>query len=110
MQGSHSEPDEPCSDFKPKTALFHHRAAVRRAVEAHGARNPRVFGSVLHNEDHDGSDLDMFVDPTAKPSLMDIAASRQESMQLVGLPVVVVTPKALSVRFREPVIGEATPV
>jgi len=28
------------------------------------ARNPRVFGSVLHGDDAEGSDLDLLIDPT----------------------------------------------
>ena len=32
-------------------------------VERHGARNPRVFGSVVHGTDEEARDLDPLVDP-----------------------------------------------
>lgn len=43
-------------------ALNH--AVIRQVVESHGARNARVFGSVLRGQDSDDSDLDILVDPT----------------------------------------------
>lgn len=47
--------------MKPSTALHWHRAAIRRIVESHRARNARVFGSVVHGGDIDGSDLDLLI-------------------------------------------------
>jgi len=42
------------------------RAAIRSVVERHNASNARVFGSVVHGDDHEGSDLDILIDPTPK--------------------------------------------
>jgi uncharacterized protein len=96
--------------MKPSLALAAHRSEIRRIVEAHRARNARVFGSALHGDDHDGSDLDLLIDPTPDTSLMDIGAIRHELLQLLGVPVDVVTPRALPARFRDKVIAEAKPV
>jgi predicted nucleotidyltransferase len=96
--------------MKPSVALTVHRTAIRRIVEAHRARNARVFGSVLHGNHHEGSDLDLLIDPTPETTLMDIGAIRHELLQLLGVPVDVVTPKALPARFREAVIAEAVPL
>ena len=52
------------ADMKPSEALASNRAAIRQVVESHRARNARVFGSVLHGQDTDSSDLDILVDPT----------------------------------------------
>src|SRR5260364_163104 len=41
--------------MRPSEALNMHRAAIRRIVESHCARNARVFGSVLHGQDTDKS-------------------------------------------------------
>ena len=41
---------------------------------------------------------------------MDIGAIRHELLQLLGVPVDVVTPKALPARFRDEVIAEAVPL
>lgn len=51
--------------MKPSAALESNRGANRRVVEAHRARNARVFGSALTGED-DSSDLDLLIDPTPK--------------------------------------------
>lgn len=76
----------------------------------HRARNPRVFGSVAHGDDTDDSDLDLLVDPTSETTLFDIGAIRHELIQLLGIPVDVLTPQALPDRFRALVLAEAVPV
>lgn len=96
--------------MKPSTALQIHRSAVRRVVEAHRARNARVFGSVVAGEDVDGSDLDLLIDPTPETSLMDVAAIQVELEQLLGVPVDVLTPNALPASFRQTVLQQAVPV
>lgn len=96
--------------MKPSAALESHRDAIRRIVESHRARNPRVFGSVLHGDDTDGSDLDLLVDPTSETTLMDIGAIRLELRKMLGVPVDVLTPDALSDGFRDRVLSEALPI
>jgi predicted nucleotidyltransferase len=96
--------------MKPSEALNAHRAAIRLVVESHRARNARVFGSVLHGEDTDSSDLDILVDPTPDTTLFDIGAIRHELAKLLGVPVDVLTPNALPDNFRALVLAEASPV
>ena len=96
--------------MKPSLALASHRETIRRVVAAHRARNPRVFGSVVHGGDTESSDLDLLVDPTAETTLFDIGAIRHELLQLLGVPVDVLTPKALPDKFRDIVLAEAVPV
>ena len=96
--------------MKPSEALHTNRAAIRRVVEAHRASNPRVFGSVVHGDDTDGSDLDILVDPTPETTLFDIGAIRHELLQLLGVPVDVLTPRALPEKIRAAVKAEARPV
>ncbi len=93
--------------MRPSLALDHHRDAIRRVVEAHHARNARVFGSVLHGNDVDGSDLDILVDPTPDTSLMDIATIQVELEALLGVPVDVLTPRGLPEKFRGTVLAQA---
>ena len=87
-----------------------HRDTIRNVVQQHHAHNARVFGSVLHGEDTDDSDLDLLVDPTAETTLMDIGAIRYKLRKLLGVPVDVLTPKALPDHFRQRVLAEAVPV
>ena len=96
--------------MKPSEALSIHRAAIRRIVEAHRAVNARVFGSVLHGHDTEESDLDILIDPTPDTTMMDIGAIRHELRKLLGVPVDVLTPKALPDSFRTQIIAEAVQV
>ena len=96
--------------MKPSLVLAMHREVIRRAVVAHRASNPRVFGSVVHGNDHDGSDLDILVEPTSETTLFDIGAIRHELIQLLNIPVDVLTPRALPEKFRATVLAEAVPV
>lgn len=96
--------------MKPSIALASHRDAIRRIVAAHRACNARVFGSVVHGDDIEGSDLDILIDPTPETTLFDIGAIRHELLQLLGVPVDVLTPKSLPEKFRATVLAEAMPV
>ena len=96
--------------MRPSEALQSNRAATRRVVEAHRARNARVFGSVLYGQDTDSSDLDILIDPTSETTLFDIGAIRHELGQLLGVSVDVLTPNALPDKFRAAVLAEARPV
>jgi len=95
---------------KPSEALHRNRDAIHRIVESHRARNPRVFGSVIHGNDAVGSDLDILIDPTPETTLLDIGAIRHELLDLLGMPVDVLTPMALPESFRAVVIAEARPI
>lgn len=93
--------------MRPIFALQAHRAEIRSVVERHRARNARVFGSVLRGDDHDGSDLDILIDPSPDMTLFDIGSIRHELLQLLGVPVDVLTPNALPEQFRDQVLAEA---
>ena len=94
----------------PSEALRTHRDAIRLIVESHRARNARVFGSVADGSDIEGSDLDILVDPTPDTTLFDIGAIRHELLQLLGVPVDVLTPKSLPAKFRQTVLAGAIPL
>jgi predicted nucleotidyltransferase len=96
--------------MKPSQALASHREAIRHVVESHRARNARVFGSVVYGNDTEQSDLDILIDPTPETTLLDIGAIRHELLQLLGVPVDVLTPRALPEKFRARVLAEAVPV
>jgi predicted nucleotidyltransferase len=96
--------------MKPSIALQENRAAIRSVVERHRARNARVFGSVVHGDDKEGSDLDILIDPTQSATLMDVARIQVDLEKLLGVRVDVLTPKALPDKFRGLVLAEAVPV
>lgn len=61
--------------MRPSVVLDMKRSAVREAVGRFRAANPRVFGSVLHGTDRDGSDLDLLVDALPGATLLDLGDS-----------------------------------
>jgi uncharacterized protein len=96
--------------MKPSEALTNHRGELRRLVSRYGLSHPRVFGSVLTGTDTEESDLDLLVDPTNSATLFTLAGLEHEAEQLLGVPVSVLTPKFLSMKFREEVLQQAQPL
>lgn len=87
-----------------------YRETIRQLVLEAGMANPRVFGSVLHGDDEEGSDLDLLVDPAPRTSLLDLAGLQIEIEARMGVKVDLLTPKCLPQKFRQRVLDEALPV
>ena len=96
--------------MKPSKALHLHRDEVRRLVEQRRARNPRVFGSVLHGRDGEDNDLDILVDPVPGATLFDLGGLQVALEDLLGIRVDLLTPGDLPQQLRERVLREAVPV
>ncbi|MDY0747414.1 nucleotidyltransferase family protein [Paucibacter sp. R3-3] len=96
--------------MRPSDALETKRGAVREAARRFRAVNPRVFGSVVHGTDQDGSDLDLLVDALPDATLFDLGGLQDELEALLGLKVDLLTPADLPPKFREQVLAEALPV
>ena len=96
--------------MKPSFALEQNRAAVRAVASRFPATNLRVFGSVLHGDDEDGGDLDLLVEALPGATLFDLGAMQIELEELLGVPVDLLTPGDLPLRFRDQVLAEASPV
>lgn len=97
--------------MKPSDALRLHRNEIRHVVERNDARNPRIFGSVLHGDDTDDSDLDILIDPIdGKTSLVSLVRIKREIEQILGVKADIQTPMSLHERFRQVVLQEAIPL
>ncbi len=96
--------------MRPSLALDLKRNAVREAARRFRTANPRVFGSVLHGTDQDGSDLDLLVDALPDATLFDLGGLQVELESLLGVPVELLTPADLPPKFRARVLAEAQPV
>jgi uncharacterized protein len=83
------------------------RADVNRIAAAHGARNVRVFGSVVRGESTNSSDLDLLVDMAEGRSLLDLVALGDDLEKALGVAVDVVTEKSLSPYLRDRILAEA---
>lgn len=116
-------PNKPLAPEAPDTAEFAglkrsglarllqtHRLAIREIAARHRALNVRVFGSALHGDDTEDSDLDLLVEPTAETTLMDIAKIQVEVARLLHIGVDVLPPNALPEKFRAQVMAEAVAV
>jgi predicted nucleotidyltransferase len=96
--------------MKPSEAFAQHRETIRRLVLESGMTNPRLFGSALHGDDVDGSDLDILVDAPPRTSLFDVVNLRLALEDQIGIKVDLKTPKGLPPKFRDDVLSEAAPV
>lgn len=96
--------------MKPSLALDLKRNAVRDATGRFRAANPRIFGSVLHGTDREGSDLDLLVDALPGATLFDLGGLQVELEEMLGVPVDVLTPGDLPPKFRDKVLAEAQSV
>ncbi len=96
--------------MKLSLALAMHREEIRRIVAEHRGLNPRVFGSVLHQDDTENSDLDLLIDAAEGMTLFDMAAIAAAVENLTHTKVDVKTPEDLPTKFRSMVIAEATPL
>ncbi len=96
--------------MRPSIALDLKRGAVREAASRFRAMNPRVFGSVVHGTDRDGSDLDLLVDALPGATLFDLGGLQDELEELLGVRVDLLTPDDLPSKVRAKVLAEARPV
>jgi uncharacterized protein len=83
------------------------REEILRIAEKHGARNVRVFGSVVHGEATDHSDIDLLVDTSEKTSPWFPAGLVEELEQVLGKRVDVVTSDGLYWLLRRRILKEA---
>lgn len=58
--------------MKPSDILNQKRNTIRQIAQRYRVTNPRVFGSVLHGTDNDGSDLDLLIDALPGTTLFDL--------------------------------------
>ena len=96
--------------MRPSVALDMKRSAVREAVNRFRTANPRVFGSVPHGTDRDGSNLDLLVDALPGATLLDLGGLQDDLESLLGVHVDLLTPGDLPPKFRAKVLAEAQPV
>lgn len=101
-------------DLKPDSRLAlllaTKRSAIYDATRRFRAANPRVFGSVLHGDDREGSDIDLLVDALPGATLFDLGGLQDALESLLGVRVDVLTPGDLPAAFRAQVVAEARPV
>ncbi len=83
---------------------------ILRIAATHGARNLRLFGSVVRGEDHPDSDLDLLVEMEAGRSLLDLVGLGQDLEDLLHRKVDVMTDTSLHPALRARIFAEARPL
>ncbi len=96
--------------MRPSLALNLKRHAIHEAVSRARVTNLRVFGSVLHGTDREGSDLDLLVDALPGATLFDLGGLQVELEALLDVPVDLVTPADLPSKVRAKVLAQARPL
>lgn len=86
------------------------RGEILRIAADHGARNVRVFGSVVRGEAGDRSDIDFLVEFEPGHSLLDHAGLVNDLEKLLGCKVDVVTEGGLYWLLRRRILKEAQPL
>ena len=90
--------------------ILERREAILELASRHGARNVRVFGSVVRRQAGEGSDLDLLVRLDEGRSLVDHVALIQDLEDVLGCRVDVVNERALHTAIRDRVLAEAVPL
>jgi hypothetical protein len=85
------------------------RAEILRLAETHGARNVRVFGSVVRADNREDSDVDLLVEFDRGKTLFDLIGLKLDLEDLLGVSVDVATPNSLRY-IRDRVLAEALPL
>ncbi|MCB0220593.1 MAG: nucleotidyltransferase family protein [Chrysiogenetes bacterium] len=83
------------------------REAILEMAARHGARNVRIFGSALHGDFGDESDVDLLVEMESDRTFFDRAALKEDLESLLGRPVDVLTEDSIYWLLKRKIIREA---
>jgi len=86
------------------------REEILKVALQRGAKNVRIFGSVVRGETTSDSDIDFLVDLEPGRSLFDLGGLWMDLQDLLGRDVDVVTENALHWYIRDRVLAVAKPL
>jgi predicted nucleotidyltransferase len=89
------------------------REALIALADRYKAENVRVFGSVARGEENENSDVDILVHFRPGASLfdlMDLMDLKEDTEELLGLEVDIVSDRGLSPLLASRILGEARPL
>jgi predicted nucleotidyltransferase len=86
------------------------REAILAIAERYGARDLRVFGSVVRDQADAASDIDFLVELEPGRTLFDLGGLLMDLQEHLHCKVDVMTPAMLKPRVRERVLREAMPL
>lgn len=83
------------------------RKVIRTSPVRGNVRKVSLFGSYLHGDARENSDIDLVLEYTRPFSLFDLVHMQLELEKKLGKKVDLRTPKSLSKYFRDDVLNEA---
>jgi predicted nucleotidyltransferase len=83
------------------------REEILGSAAEHGARNVRVFGSLVRGESDASSDVDLLVEMEPGRSLIDLVGLWQDLEDMLGTRVDVLSDGGVSPYLRERIYAEA---
>ena len=90
--------------------LRKHRSEVIKIAKSHGARDLKVFGSVVTGKEHEGSDIDLLATFDPGVDLFDMAQLELSLSEVLGVEVDVIPENSLRPFLRDRVLEEAVPL
>ncbi len=88
----------------------HILAALRHSPYRGNVRRISLFGSQLHGDAKEGSDVDLLIELRQPMSMFKLVALERDLSQELGVTVDLLTPMSLSRYFRADVLKEAEPL
>jgi uncharacterized protein len=86
------------------------RRLILALAKQYGARNIRIFGSVVSGHSKPESDIDLLIEMGEEKSLFDRIALKQDLEDLLGSSVDLVTDEGLHRVIKDKVLAEAVPL
>jgi predicted nucleotidyltransferase len=92
------------------TIIDSNRQEILALAAKNGVKNVRVFGSMVRDDAHPGSDVDLLVELEAGKTGFALGGFLMDIQDLLNRQVDVVTVNALYPAIREQVLSEAQPL
>lgn len=86
------------------------REALIALADRYKAENLRVFGSVARGEENENSDVDILVHFRQGASLFDLMDLKEDTEELLGLEVDIISDRGLSPYLASRILDEARPL
>jgi predicted nucleotidyltransferase len=77
--------------MKPSQKLAEHRSELLKLAHDYRIRDVKVFGSVAHGHDREGSDIDLLVEMEPGASLFDLSGFGLDAEELLGVRLDIVS-------------------
>ena len=87
--------------------LLKHKKEILKLAKKHGAKNVRVFGSVVVGTTNKNSDIDILVDIEPGTSLLDLGGLFMDLQELLKCPVDIAIARSLKPRIKDQILKQA---